>query len=443
MSDLPAGWTRATLRDVATWGSGGTPKATEPTYYGGGIPWAIIGDLNDSVVTRCANSITTGGLKHSSAKVVPPGTVLIAMYGSIGKLGVAGVSMATNQAIAFAQPDESIIAPRYLFWYLRLQRDALLRSGKGATQQNISQTVLKAWPIPLPPLAEQRQIVEVIEEQVSRLDAAGASLERAMRRVRLAKEFAFTSVACFDGASYSPLGDIADIAGGITKDSKRETEPGFIEVPYLRVANVQRGYIDLSDVTTIRVDRRKAAKLRLMRGDILFNEGGDRDKLGRGWVWEGQIDGCIHQNHVFRARVDPNFYEPKFVSLYGNSVGRQWFLRMGRQTTNLASLNLTTLKSFPIPRVPIEDQRRVVAETERQLSVYERIAAELDTALSRSLRLRRAVLETAFSGRLVARGETHSLAWLEAAAREARRRSSRRMGPDGVATAAAESEIRA
>lgn len=442
MSDLPAGWTRTTLRDVAIWGSGGTPKATEPMYYGGDIPWAIIGDLNDSVVTRCANSITTSGLKHSSAKVVPSGTILIAMYGSIGKLGIAGVSMATNQAIAFAQPDESIIAPRYLFWYLRLQRDALLRSGKGATQQNISQTVLKAWPIPLAPLAEQRRIVEVIEEQFSRLDAAEASLERATSRVRLATEFAFTSVACFDGASYSPLGDIADIVGGITKDSKRETDPGLIEVPYLRVANVQRGYLDLSDVTTIRVDRAKADKLRLMPGDILFNEGGDRDKLGRGWVWEGQIDGCIHQNHVFRARVNPNAYEPKFVSLYGNSVGRQWFERMGRQTTNLASLNLTTLKSFPIPRVPIEHQRRLVADTGRQLSVYGRVAVELKTALRRSLRLRRAVLETAFSGRLVARSGTHSPVWLEAAPREELGRFLQRTEPDGVAIIGAESEIR-
>lgn len=299
---------------------------------------------------------------------------------------------------------------------------------------------LSEFPIALPPIAEQRRIVEVIEEQFSSLDAAEASLKRAICRVRLAREFAFTSVIGFDGAAYSPLGAIAEIVGGITKDSKRETDPGFIEVPYLRVANVQRGYLDLSDITTIRVDRTKADKLRLMPGDVLFNEGGDRDKLGRGWVWEGQIEGCIHQNHVFRARVNSNAYEPKFVSLYGNSVGRQWFERMGKQTTNLASLNLATLKSFPIPRVPMEDQRRVVSETERQLSIYERMAVELETALGRSLRLRRAVLEKAFSRRIVARGTRRS-GGLEAAAGEDRRRASQCPGPDGIPIAM-ESEIR-
>jgi type I restriction enzyme S subunit len=314
-------------------------------------------------------------------------------------------------------------------------------SASGTNINNLKRDHLLSTRIAIPQIDEQRRIVGVIEEHFSRLAAAEASLERAVSRVRLAKEFAFTSVTSFDGASYSTLGDIADIAGGVTKDSKRETDPDFVEVPYLRVANVQRGYLDLSNVTTIRVDRAKADKLRLMPGDILFNEGGDRDKLGRGWIWEGQIDGCIHQNHVFRARVNSNAYDPKFVSLYGNCIGRHWFERMGRQTTNLASLNLTTLKSFPIPRVPIEDQRRVVAETERQLSIYERIAVELKTSLSRSLRLRRTVLEAGFSARFFQRDENDSPVWLEAAARNDRLRSLRRTRAGGVAAAVAESEI--
>ena len=131
--------------------------------------------------------------------------------------------------------------------------------------------------------------------------------------------------------------------GGVTKDSKREADPGYVEYPYLRVANVQRGFLDLSVVTTIRAHHDKAEKLVLQHGDILFNEGGDRDKLGRGWVWEGQIENCIHQNHVFRARLTNGGFDPYFISMHANTWGQRWFERHGKQTTNLASINLATL----------------------------------------------------------------------------------------------------
>ena len=112
--DLPPGWRLTTLDDVAEWGSGGTPKRTEPTFYGGQIPWAIIGDLTEGPVTDTSTCITEAGLENSSAKWVEPGSVLLAMYGSIGKLGLAAIPLTTNQAIAFAQPKDGLSA-KYLF----------------------------------------------------------------------------------------------------------------------------------------------------------------------------------------------------------------------------------------------------------------------------------------------------------------------------------------
>jgi type I restriction enzyme S subunit len=172
MTEIPNGWKSCTLADIAKWGSGGTPTAGNKSFYDGDIPWAIIGDLNDGVVTTTARTITNKGLESSSAKMVPTGAVLVAMYGSIGKLGIAGIPLATNQAIAFAIPNESLITQKYLFYFLWSQREKLLWSGKGATQQNISQTILKAWKIPLPPLPEQHKIVEILEDHLSRLDAS-------------------------------------------------------------------------------------------------------------------------------------------------------------------------------------------------------------------------------------------------------------------------------
>jgi type I restriction enzyme, S subunit len=203
-----------------------------------------------------------------------------------------------------------------------------------------------------------------------------------------------------DGWEWTTLGDIAEVVGGVTKDSKKQADPSLLEVPYLRVANVQRGYLDLQEVTTIRAPESTFQKLRLLPGDILFNEGGDRDKLGRGWVWEGQVPDCIHQNHVFRARIRPDKYDPKFISMYGNSLGRKWFEDNGKQTVNLASISLSTLKALPVPQIPFYTQQRIVAGIEEQFS---RIDAG-DMALSRARqglrRMRASTIQAAVTGNL-------------------------------------------
>ena len=128
---------------------------------------------------------------------------------------------------------------------------------------------------------------------------------------------------------------------------------------------------------------------------------GYRDKLGRGWVWKGEVEECIHQNHVFRARLLPGGVMPEIVSWWGNSFGQDFFSRFGKQTTNLASINLAVLSQFPIPIPPLAEQRRIVAEVERRLSVARQAEAAVEASLARAERLRQSILKQAFSGRLV------------------------------------------
>ena len=188
---LPEGWLETCLGDVAKWGTA--------AFYGGPIKWAVIGDLTESWVTETAQSITNLGLEKSSAKIISPGTVMLAMYGaSIGRTGIAAVEMATNQAIAFAVPHDGVLDAQYLLKYLQSQKDDFVRAGQGGAQPNISQTVIKPWPMQLPPLEEQVKIVEILEEQLSRLDASLAIADvieekaSAMRRSLL--HAAFTGV---------------------------------------------------------------------------------------------------------------------------------------------------------------------------------------------------------------------------------------------------------
>lgn len=192
---LPPGWALTTLGEAFDWGSGGTPRSDVSSYYGGEIPWLIIGDLNDGVVNSSAHHITEEGYNNSSAKWVQPGSVLLAMYGSIGKLGLAAVPLTTNQAIAFTSSSQ--IVNRYLFWFLRFRREELNSLGKGGTQRNISQTVIKSIKFPVAPHLEQYRIVAEIEKQVTRLDAAIAALKRA--RVNLKRYRAVVLKAACEG----------------------------------------------------------------------------------------------------------------------------------------------------------------------------------------------------------------------------------------------------
>ena len=212
---------------------------------------------------------------------------------------------------------------------------------------------------------------------------------------------------CPHGWTETKLNDIADVVGGIMKDSKRDSL-GYAVIPYLRVANVQRGRLDLTEIRTIPVASEKIEKLRLLPGDLLLNEGGDRDKLGRGWVWEGQLPICIHQNHVFRARFKSADINPYYVAHYANSVAQGFFLERGSQSTNLASISLTNLVALPIKLPPASEQRRIVAKLDA-LQSRTRLAREALAAIPTLLdHYRQSVLAAAFRGDLTAEWRANS-----------------------------------
>jgi type I restriction enzyme, S subunit len=195
-------------------------------------------------------------------------------------------------------------------------------------------------------------------------------------------------------------GEITEIVGGVTVDQKRKPEDP-VAVPYLRVANVQRGHIDLTEVKTIVVEGDTATRLKLLPGDILLNEGGDRDKIGRGWVWEGSVRSMIHQNHVFRARPRCEGVNPYFVSHYANEMGRRFFIEQGKQTTNLASISMTKLSQLPVPLPPPAESIEILRRVSEALAAADDAEKLLDAEASHVARLRQSILKSAFEGRLV------------------------------------------
>lgn len=391
MIELPPGWAWTTLGEIGDYLNGRGFRKHE--WSDSGRPIIRIQNL-----TGTSSHFNYYKGEADESYVARRGDLLVSWAATLGAYVWDGPEAVVNQHIFKVR---SFIDTRFHRYLVTSVLDELQRRAHGSGMVHVTRKVFDETHVALPPLAEQRRIVAAVEQHLSRLDAAVELIGSASARLANLRAAAIDSAFV---ASWPrvPLAEIAEIVGGVTKDAKRQTDddPDLIEVPYLRVANVQRGFLDLRTVTTIRVPSETVAKLELRSGDVLFNEGGDRDKLGRGWVWSGQIPRCIHQNHVFRARLRDGF-EPRFVSWWGNSFGREWFWSHGRQTTNLASMSLSTLKAFPVPAPPLDKQHAAVDEIERRLSAIDHLDQVVGASQARAATLRRSILARAFRGELV------------------------------------------
>ena len=183
MSGLPKGWAAMPLGNIGQWGSGGTPKSKEPSFYDGDIPWIRSGDLPDGPVEAHEITISEKGLKSSAAKWVRENAVMIAMYGAtIGRLGITTYPVTTNQAVAFCIPNSKLGDSKFIFWLLRSMRETLVALGQGGAQPNISQEILKKQIALIPPLPEQHRIVAKLDSLTGRTARAREELGRIPRQ---------------------------------------------------------------------------------------------------------------------------------------------------------------------------------------------------------------------------------------------------------------------
>jgi type I restriction enzyme S subunit len=351
---------------------------------------------------------------YDEAYIVKPGDLVIGMDGDFNCANWKGPQALLNQRVCKV----TVTSPEYNSKFLEFAIPGYLKAindnTSSVTVKHLSSKTVGEIPLPCPPLPEQERIVTRLEELLSDLEAGVAALERVRAGVKRYKA-SVLKAACEgklfgnkwevsgelpEGWRCVTVGEIAEIIGGVTK-GRHFRGNKTVTLPYLRVANVQRGYLDLSEMKDIELLENEIEKYRLREGDVVLTEGGDWDKLGRSAIWKGQIDLCVHQNHIFRARVYADQLLSEWLLYYTNSEqGQKYFSDSSKQTTNLASINLTQLRSCPIPIPPLEEQRRIVAEVERRLESAQAVEAAVEAGLKRSRRLRQAVLRSAFEGRL-------------------------------------------
>lgn len=239
----------------------------------------------------------------------------------------------------------------YLFSSPNVQRTVRSFGRQTTSISNLDLNRTKALEIPLPPLDEQRRIAGILDaaDALRRRRREALSLLDALPGTIFAEMFGHRVYGSGRAANTVPLSEVAHIQSGITKGRRLNSADETEETAYLAVANVQDKRLDLSNVKTIAVTKKERERYALAVDDLLLTEGGDPDKLGRGTVWNDEIPGAIHQNHIFRVRVTDGKVQPVFLShLLSSPYGRGYFLRMAKQTTGIASINKTQLSGFPV-----------------------------------------------------------------------------------------------
>lgn len=424
LSNLPNGWTKVTVEKVA---EVNPRKSVDllPDDLVTFVPMAAVDEMSGTIARPKERPLkeVSKGFTH-----FVDGDVIFAKITPSMENGKSAVARRLANATGFGSTEFHIlrstgaVMPEYLWRFVRQQefRDNARQAMSGAVgQQRVPAQYLKSHPLPLPPLSEQRKIVVKTESLTNKIMRARAELTQIPALVatyrsavlklafsgKLTADLRKTNKVGKTGLPYSwnvrLLGDIGEIQSGIQVGKRRNSDIKLVEVPYLRVANVQRGWLSLDELKSILVTPEEKKRLLLQNGDILMNEGGDRDKLGRGWVWGGQVAECIHQNHVFRIRLYNDILPPEFVSLFANERGQQYFFDQGTQTTNLASISKRKVAVLPLPVPPLDEAREIVSRIETAFTWIDRVSSDHASASRLLPKLEDAILAKAFRGELL------------------------------------------
>lgn len=354
---IPTKWTIAKAKNCVEIQNGSDPKTegSIPVYGSGSMSFKTCGEYKEGP------------------------SVLIGRKGATLHIPHYISSKFWNVDTAFNVYSKSIFDLKYYFYCAHVFDYTLYMSQ--TTLPSMTQTAYENMFLPLPTKEEQYAIANQLDQICSKIDAVLEKTRASIEEYKKLKQAVITQVVTKGVRGDRPMkdsgiewiGDIpaewrktqlrhcAAIKSGITLGKKYEKTDSLVERPYLRVANVQDGYVDLSVLTTIEVTQDEDLKYRLRAGDVLMTEGGDRDKLGRGCVWHGEIEPCLHQNHIFAVQTSKDTLLPEFLEyLTVSDVGRSYFDVTAIKTTNLACISSSKVLAFTIPFPSVEEQAEIV-----------------------------------------------------------------------------------
>lgn len=446
---LPPGWSMATLPEIA--GAEGLVAdgdwvETKDQDPQGTIRLTQLADVGDGRFRdRSDRWINDEAARRLSVTLLQENDVLVArMPDPLGRSCVfPKLPFRAVTAVDVCIVRAPGVSARWLMHFLNAPQTRLdiAKYQAGSTRKRISRANLCHIPLPVPPRGEQERIADSIAKYFSLLDAAIHSLERVKADLERARASVLQAAVegrlggagadwlflepsedvsalepAVDGAdgsrvapergrippgwTWSTVGALSEVSGGLTKNQKRQNSG--TRLPYLRVANVQAGKLDLRQVDEIGVLDSERERVLLRSGDLLVVEGnGSPDQIGRVAEWHGEIAPCVHQNHLIKLRPrDPRMGRWLLTWLL-SPAGRSWISSVASSTSGLYTLSISKIAGLPVPVPPLDEARRILGEMERRLSLLGDAGASVSSGFILCGRLRQSILKRAFEGRLV------------------------------------------
>lgn len=340
------------------------------------------------------------------------------------RIALSEIECRVSPAYIIASNDESVAQAKYLRWALRVFDVQHIKTLGAGVRQTVKFEDIGECRIALPSLEEQSIIATHLDRATTRIDTLVAKKARFIELLREKRQALITHAVTKGLDAGAPMKDsgiewlgkvpahwttpklrhIATVQTGLAL-GKNLSGPDIISAPYLRVANVQDGYLKLEDVATVNILRSDLARYRLQANDVLMNEGGDNDKLGRGHIWRDEIANCVHQNHVFAVR--PHGVSSEWLNAYKGSLAAQsFFTYRSKQTTNLASISSNNLLDLPVPRPPEEEQGRILEHLDRATSRIDTLIAKTERSIELLREHRTALITAAVTGKIDLRETT-------------------------------------
>ena len=411
LDGLPAGWKFDRFKDVVSLRDEKTDEASAEEDY---LELEDLDSGTGRILSR-RNTLEVG----SAVTLFKTSDVLFGkLRPYLEKYWVAEFNgKCTGEILAF-KPQR--IASRFLFYCLgsRWFIERCNALAYGAKMPRVSwPTQLSQFNLPLPPLPEQQRIAAYLDASCAAIDVAVSAKRRQIEALDGVRKDLIQKAVIRGLEKYPALKKtgnvwmnelpvtwelvslkrVSEIQGGLTLGKVYEGQ--LIERPYLRVANVQDGHLNLQDVSIIEVPEEVAYRVQLRPGDVLMTEGGDLDKLGRGTVWSGEIPDCLHQNHIFAIRCFKHKLLPAFLAyLTASRYGRDYFEATGKRTTNLASTNSTKVGLFPIPRPSISEQHAICQFLDEKLNYVAQIVNGIESQITTLNAYRKSLIHECVTG---------------------------------------------
>jgi type I restriction enzyme S subunit len=327
------------------------------------------------------------------------------MYGSIGKLGITQMECATNQAIAFCLVNDKIVNQKFVFYYLLSMRQILLNQGKGGAQQNISQTILKAFPFPLPPLTQQKQIVQKLDQVLARVERIKTALDNTpatIKRFRQSVLALATSGGLSDDKNWESL-TIDDILENIRYGTSKKCSYDDTLTPVLRIPNIKNSKIDITDIKSANFNEKEFETLSLKVGDILvIRSNGSIDLVGKNVVITEEHKNYIFAGYLIRVRLNLTLANPTYIHyVLSSPQTRQVINLTAKSTSGVNNLNSKEIGRLKVSLPPLEEQKAIVKKVETLFALADSLEKRVNQAQKQVDRLTQSILAKAFRGELV------------------------------------------